>query len=422
MDSLTKKACIYPNTKESLSVIDHKLNSAKGKSLHLWIANEKQIIGYRLMKNIDNNYHFVSMWSLTTSNNEKFVSFASVSKNDIISSAAKGLGDLSVLVKHINPNLIAVASLLDYPSSTNDNNNNDDEDDDEITNTKSNLKSGLRVSLVDSVSGFIIKRFFHLGGKGPVHMIRYENILVYSYWNSQSIRTEVSAVSIHDGAIDKWGLNPLKPIPSMHGGNQKSKQNIIPSSPITSLISFLTSNRNESDTFSSYDVDPDAPIILQKSFSIPFSIDCLGLTSTRLGMSSKNIIMALSTGQILSMDNRFLDPRRPQSKPTENDLMEGLIQYFPELPVIPMSIVSYYQDIPRVGLIHTIPTQLESTSLLIAIGLDIFYARTNPSKSFDVLSEDFNYMLLIAIQLFLLIFVIIARKFVLKKNIQTMFN
>jgi ER membrane protein complex subunit 1 len=41
--------------------------------------------------------------------------------------------------------------------------------------------------------------------------------------------------------------------------------------------------------------------------------------------------------------------------------------------------------------IITVPTKLESTSLVIALGLDIFITRTSPSKGFDTLSNDFSY-------------------------------
>lgn len=252
-------------------------------------------------------------------------------------------------------------------------------------------------------------------------MVRFENMLVYSYWNSKNVRTEISAVGIHDDAIDKWGLNLSRSVPPIQDQKQKQKQ-IAQQSPISAFLSFLTSSRNKSDIYSSYEIDLDFPIVLQKSFSMLFTLEFIGVASTRLGISSKNVIMPLSTGQILSMDNRFLDPRRPQAKPAENNQMKGLIQHFPELSVISMSIVSFYKDIPRVELIHTVSTQLESTSLLVAAGLDIYYARTSLSKIFDVLSEDFNYMLLIAIKVILLIFVVIARRVVLRKNIQTMFN
>ena len=40
--------------------------------------------------------------------------------------------------------------------------------------------------------------------------------------------------------------------------------------------------------------------------------------------------------------------------------------------------------------IMTSPALLESTSLVFAYGLDLFFTRVAPSNTFDVLSESFN--------------------------------
>ena len=42
--------------------------------------------------------------------------------------------------------------------------------------------------------------------------------------------------------------------------------------------------------------------------------------------------------------------------------------------------------------IHTAQAGLESTSLVLGYGLDLFYTRVTPSRMFDVLKEDFDYM------------------------------
>lgn len=42
--------------------------------------------------------------------------------------------------------------------------------------------------------------------------------------------------------------------------------------------------------------------------------------------------------------------------------------------------------------ILTIPTTLESHSLVFSYGLDLFFARVTPSKTFDLLNEDFSKM------------------------------
>ena len=45
--------------------------------------------------------------------------------------------------------------------------------------------------------------------------------------------------------------------------------------------------------------------------------------------------------------------------------------------------------------IKSLPTHLESTSVVLVYGLDMLFTRRTPSKTFDVLSESFNYSALI---------------------------
>lgn len=45
--------------------------------------------------------------------------------------------------------------------------------------------------------------------------------------------------------------------------------------------------------------------------------------------------------------------------------------------------------------IATAPARLESNSLMFAYGIDLFYMRTAPSKTYDLLTEDFSYALLV---------------------------
>lgn len=45
--------------------------------------------------------------------------------------------------------------------------------------------------------------------------------------------------------------------------------------------------------------------------------------------------------------------------------------------------------------IVTSPAKLESTTLIFAYGVDLFFTRTAPSKTYDSLTEDFSYALLL---------------------------
>ena len=71
--------------------------------------------------------------------------------------------------------------------------------------------------------------------------------------------------------------------------------------------------------------------------------------------------------------------------------------------------------IANLRVIKTAPTYLESTSLVVAYGLDLFFARVSPSGTFDLLDPDFNYYALILTTVTVVVLTIIS-SFWAKKN------
>jgi ER membrane protein complex subunit 1 len=101
----------------------------------------------------------------------------------------------------------------------------------------------------------------------------------------------------------------------------------------------------------------------------------------------------LASGSVVEMNWALLDPRRPVTG-TEKAREEGIIPYIPEIPLPHENTINYNQSVARIKGIHSSPSGLESTSLVIVYGLDIFVTRVAPSKTFDLLKEDFDYFLI----------------------------
>jgi hypothetical protein len=118
--------------------------------------------------------------------------------------------------------------------------------------------------------------------------------------------------------------------------------------------------------------------------------------------------------QVQTFPRRFLDPRRPKDKLTAQEKEEGLVQYDVLLPDDPRRVISHDYPLFADSLL-TIPTQLESTSLILAYGLDLFMTRVAPSGSFDVLSEEFNKIQLVLTVLGLGAAILITRPLVSAK-------
>nr|CAD7428539.1 unnamed protein product [Timema monikensis] len=282
-----------------------------------------------------------------------------VGKNPMerVHSQGRVLGDRSVLYKYVNPNLVAVVTQAPDPVH----------------------KYLLSIFLVDVVSGAVVFSVVHKRAKGPVHLVHSENWLVYSLFNDKFRRTEVVALELYEG---------------------KTQSNT------TAFSSVLS---------------PIQPIVDRQAFILPATVEAMKETITEKGITSKHILVALSTGGVVELPWVFLDPRRPFTL-TPEMREEGVIPYMPELPIPSESIINYNQTLMRIQGIHTSPSGLESTSLVLVYGLDLFYTRVAPSKTFDVLKEDFDYFLITVVLTALLLASYVTKKLSSKKALKQAWN
>ncbi|XP_057676107.1 ER membrane protein complex subunit 1 [Corythoichthys intestinalis] len=276
---------------------------------------------------------------------QKIVSVKGKRPNEHVHSQGRVMGDRSVLYKYLNPNLLAVVS--------------------ESTDSHQE-RSFIGILLIDGVTGRIIHEAVQRKARGPVHVVHSENWVVYEYWSTKSRRNEFSVIELYEG---------------------------------TELYN--------STVFSSLD-RPHAPQVLQQSYIFPSSISTLEATLTEKGITSRHLLIGLPSGGILSLPKMFLDPRRPEII-SEQSREENLIPYAPELIIRTEWFVNYNQTVSRVRGIYTAPSGLESTCLVVAYGLDIYQTRVYPSKQFDVLKDDYDYMLISSV-LFALFFATMISK------------
>jgi len=128
---------------------------------------------------------------------------------------------------------------------------------------------------------------------------------------------------------------------------------------------------------------------MAQSFPFPHSATAIGVTTTKAGISSKDILFGLSRQSVVAINKRFLDPRRPTGSPTAMEKEEMLIPYS-AITDDPRLFLSYDLEVAGVRKIATAPTLLESTTVVVAYGQDIFVTQHAPSKTFDILNEDFS--------------------------------
>ena len=87
-----------------------------------------------------------------------------------------------------------------------------------------------------------------------------------------------------------------------------------------------------------------------------------------------------------------------------------MIPYMPEIPLNYEFSLNYYNYVYNIRGIATSATGLESTSLVFAYGLDLFFTRVFPSRTFDMLREDFDYFFIITLMVGLLLGTLISKK------------
>lgn len=213
-------------------------------------------------------------------------------------------------------------------------------------------KHVLSIYLIDGVTGLILYSVTHKRAKGPIHLVHSENWLVYSYFSERFRRMEVVAAELYEG--------------------------------------YMQSN---STVFSSYAVSL-LPLIQTQSYILPANLLKMEVTLTERGITNKFLLLGMSNGAVIEIPWLLLQPRF-------NDIPcgpeESCIPYMPEIPLPAEACINYNQSIWHIRGIEVAPARLESTTHVLVHGLDIFYTRVAPSKTFDLLKEDFDHLMIILV-------------------------
>ena len=290
------------------------------------------------------------------------VTLASFPHAAAVHSPVRVLGDRNVLHKYINRNLLAIG--IEH--------NSDGEFD----------EPSLQVLLIDTVSGRVVHSVSHAGMRGPLTLLMGENWLVCHFWNPKGLTYQMTVAELFRNSTIADD-----PIALVLGGgpDYKLRQN--------GLDGFVHA----------------PPHVLSQGYGFGAPVEAMAVTQTNAGITPKNVLVATVAGQMVLLDKRFLDPRRPlvpggPTKMTTQDREEGLVPYGNSLGGIsPLTVVSHKHAVARPRGIIVASTHLESTSLALMLGVDLFMTRVAPAREFDRLNEDFNYPALVGAIAFLAI-------------------
>ncbi|KAJ4708054.1 ER membrane protein complex subunit 1-like [Melia azedarach] len=348
------RAHLYPKTPEATSIFQQEFSNIYWYSVE---ADNGIIKGHAIKSScigeVADGFCFETrvLWSIVfPSESEKIIATVTRKQSEVVHTQAKVTSEQYVMYKYVSKNLLFVATVAPKASG-----HIGSADPDE---------AWLVAYLIDTIAGRILHRMTHHGAQGPVHAVLSENWVVYHYFNLRAHRYEMSVIEIYDQSRaenkDVWKL--------------------------------VLGKHNLTAPVSSY----SRPEVIAKSQSYFFthSVKAVAVTSTAKGITSKQLLIGTIGDQVLALDKRFLDPRR-SINPSQAEREEGIIPLSDSLPIIPQSYVTHSLKVEGLRGIVTVPAKLESTTLVFAYGVDLFYTRLAPSRTYDSLTEDFSYALLL---------------------------
>ncbi|CAH2085244.1 unnamed protein product [Euphydryas editha] len=196
---------------------------------------------------------------------------------------------------------------------------------------------------LDVVSGAVAAAALHRRARALPLAAFADNCFVYAYRSEKHRRLELATMELYEGK-ERW-LEPGVP-------------------------------------FSSLWTEQD-PIAERQAFILPAVPSALAFTITERSLTDRHVLLGLSSGGVVQLPWAWLEARRDDALPPP-----------PELPLPAEHTLNYNRSLARVHALHAAPAGLESTSLVLVTGLDLFYTRVAPSKTFDLLKDDFDYYLI----------------------------
>ncbi|KAJ2805945.1 hypothetical protein H4R20_001886 [Coemansia guatemalensis] len=270
------------------------------------------------------------------------------------------LGDRSVRYKYINPHLMTLATQG---------------------------PDGVAVYLIDRVSGRLLHSATHAAARvdkeRPFLAVQSESRVIYQLW--------LDAIPAAAAAPPARGF-------------------------VTVVAELFESDRADERTTDSAISSRDLrlPSVVTEAFAAPEPATALAVTRTRARIATRDVLFALSSGKLLALPDQLLDARRPLA-PSADEKAEGLLPYAAPLPLDPRRVVSHHNAVASVRRIVSHPTDLESTALVAAFGLDVFFTRLSPSGVFDQLAPTFSKANLVITTLALAVGCLLARPMVHRK-------
>ncbi|KAK5988631.1 ER membrane complex subunit 1-like protein [Cladobotryum mycophilum] len=296
----------------------------------------------------------IEVWQLQLLPGQKIADVATLPTHDPVASIGRVLGDRGVNYKYLNPNIIVVA-VVEEASPV------------------------LSVRVIDTVTGQILASQLYSG----VDASKSISCTVSENWFSCSFFGQYTLNDGTDRVIKGYQLV----VSDMYESPSSNDRGPL----------------GETDTFSPLDpVDTPTgaplPYVISQAWVVSEPLTKLMVTQTRQGITNRQILAYLPNSHAIMGITRFVvDPRRPVGRdPTAAEMeAEGLMKYAPAIEIDARNFLTHERDVLGVKGIVATPAIVESTTLVVAYGVDVFGSRLAPSGTFDILGKEFNKLALL---------------------------
>eukprot|EP00898_Chlorokybus_atmophyticus_P007941 jgi/Chlat1/8148/Chrsp76S00608 len=383
----TGRAHLFPETEEAADIVAPRVGA-----VYYYDINEATgiLTGYALtaLPGRDKlTFGSLELWQVAFPSNMKIAAVASRRSDEVAASRARVKGDHSVLYKYLNPNTLFVATTTSADA------------------VAAGIEPHVTAYILDTVTGAVLYQTTHAQATGPVNAMLSENFVVYNLFDVNAHRHQVAVFELFDESAE----------------STRTISELMATTSVQAIVKQVLNwwTRTTPATQSSL-VLPKLRVFGQ-SYFFPETIKTLAVTTTARGITSKLVLIGTGSDQVLGMSKKLLDPRRPLV-PTNQDKEEGLLPYADKLPVQPQAYATHKLQVAKLKNIVTVPARLESTCLMFAHGIDIFFNRLAPSKTYDLLTDDFNYALLVLTIISLLIALVVTSYLNRKQDLKKRWN
>jgi hypothetical protein len=323
-------AFIYPNTEEA------KVNALNVMTRLTFsrISESKNVLtGYKFSSKGLNG---VEIWRINFQNTGEEI-IAHASDDQLSPDEYQGIveNDGNITYKYVDPNLMAVATV--------------------------SSPSNLNIYVINRVNGAIlhISRVYNVDRKKAVKMIFAENIILVNYFKEY-------------GEVNGGLLNEVLAIELYYPTIEDDAQKMI--------FRYLSDGIQVGGVNS---VSLPKPRVLMQTYVLPVVTKDLLLTKTLQGITNKHLVLLTNENKVIAMPAILFSAKRPTDNPNRDGTEfedSTLIPYDSVIHVSHTFILNYNLELNGITQIKSLPQEYESTTLMIASGIDLFVSQFAPEK------------------------------------------